>query len=121
MPRKRIFKTREEATEAMFKIVGREVKHYRSDWTEFDEPAILDPGRTEVGKAYIWFTRECGTYLFQADYYDSIRAVIECWGPENIHTRQLTFFEDRVEMIVIDPKTLLDECIKEIKKQTAMP
>lgn len=121
MGRKRLFKSREEAVEAMSKIVGREVKHYLTDWTEYDQPSILDPEKIKESKSYIWITRECGTYLFQSDFYDSLRAVIECWGPDNVHTRQLTVFPDKIELIVIDPKTLLDECIKEIKKQTAMP
>lgn len=58
------------------------VKHYFSDWTDYDVPVIekLEPDMTE----YIWILRECGTYFFPLDHYESTRSVLNCYGPENV-------------------------------------
>ena len=120
MVRKRTFKSREEAVKAMARIIKREVRHYLVDWSDYDEPAILNPEKTAVGETYIWITRESGTHLFLSTSYDFIRAVIECWGPSRVHVRQVSFFEDRIELEILNPEKMLSECIKELKKQADM-
>ena len=65
MPRKRVFKTREAAVEAMSKIVGREVKHYLTGLDRVRSTLLYwILKKVQEGKSYIWITRECG-YLFR--------------------------------------------------------
>lgn len=65
--------------EAMERAARRKVKHYFSDFTEYDVNTISG---AERGSAFVWLLRNSGTYLFPADYCDGIQAVLENWGTD---------------------------------------
>ncbi len=72
MSRIRCFESREKLLESMERIAKRTVKHYFSDFTDYDVKTVKE---AETGKSYIWLLRETGTYLLQADSLDMINAV----------------------------------------------
>ena len=47
MGKKTVYPGRLEAVEALEIKARKEIKHYFSDWTEYDKPALLDPDRRE--------------------------------------------------------------------------
>ena len=105
----RHFDTRSDMAAAMERIVSREVKHYKTDWTDYDRPAILDEQRTKTGESFIWITRECGTHLFPATSADSIRAVLECWE-NRCNVRFITMGPKCCEISKIDAARELQLC-----------
>lgn len=72
MSKIRCFENRESLLESMERIAKRTVKHYFSDFTEYDVKTVKE---AETGKSYVWLLRETGTYLLQADSLDMINAV----------------------------------------------
>lgn len=50
---------KKELLSKMENIVKRYVKHYKSDFYDYD----LDTLKSENEKKYIWIVRECGTFL----------------------------------------------------------
>ena len=72
MSKIRCFKNRESLLENMERIAKRTVKHYFSDFTEYDVKTVK---QAETGKSYIWLLRETGTYLLQTDSLNMINAV----------------------------------------------
>lgn len=111
MSRTRIFPNRDELAATMDRIVSREVKHYRTDWTDYDRPAILDEKKTPVATSYTWITRECGTYLFPSAAADAIRSVLECW-PGGCNVRLILIGPKACTMQKIDEATALSYCRK---------
>ena len=98
MPRTRVYTTREELVTSMGRIVAREVKHYQSDFTEYDRRWILDPQYVTEGSAWFWMTRESGTHMIRYNHedvsdrikaWDYVRAILECYGPDNVKVREI--------------------------------
>ncbi len=54
------YKSRLNLIRAMALIVGKTVKHYKTDFYDYDVPAIL---KAQPGEARIWILRETGTYF----------------------------------------------------------
>ena len=79
--------------EAMERAARRKVKHYFSDFTEYDVNTISG---AERGSAFVWLLRNSGTYLFPADYCDGIQAVLENWGTD----QQSAYDRDDVESYI---------------------
>lgn len=61
--KKRTYKSKMNLIRAMALIVGKTVKHYKTDFWNYDMPAIM---KAQPGEARIWILRETGTY-FQPD------------------------------------------------------
>jgi len=72
MSKIRCFKNREKLLESMERIAKKTVKHYFSDFTEYDVKTVRE---AETGKSYVWLLWETGTYMLQADDVDMINAV----------------------------------------------
>lgn len=72
MSKIRCFENREKLLESMERIAKRTVKHYFSDFTDYDVKTVRE---AETGKSYVWLLRETGTYLLQADSLGMINAV----------------------------------------------
>lgn len=62
---------------AMERTAKRKVKSFFTDFTDYDVNTITE---AEGGSAFIWLLRNSGTYLFAAESYDGIQAVLETWG-----------------------------------------
>lgn len=106
-----IYNTRAALLEAMERAARREVKHYFSDFTDYDVPNVAT---METGTSWIWITRECGTHLFKADSLDSIRAVLECWKPEGVTARNLVIGPAACTLQKIDAARLLENVKREL-------
>lgn len=66
MGKKTVYPGRLEAVEALEAKARKEIKHYFTDWTQYDRPALLDPERTPAG-TYYHETRPAGTWLIRPD------------------------------------------------------
>lgn len=60
MSKKRTYKSKMNLVRAMALIVGKTVKHYKTDFWNYDMPAIM---KAQPGEARIWILRETGTYF----------------------------------------------------------
>lgn len=60
MNKKRTYKSKMNLVRAMARIIGQTVKHYKTDFWNYDVPAIL---KMQPGEARIWILRETGTYF----------------------------------------------------------
>ena len=94
----RVYETREALVASMARIAKREVKHYQSDFYDYDRKWILDPEYVTEGSAWLWMTRESGTHFVRYNHddeadrakaWDYVRAVLECYGPENVKVRDV--------------------------------
>lgn len=106
------YNTRAALVSAMERAARREVKHYFSDFTDYDAPNV---GTMEAGTSWIWITRECGTHLFKADSFDSIRAVLECWSPAKVTARHLVIGPAACTLQKIDAAGLLEKVKRELR------
>lgn len=73
MSKIRCFENREKLLDSMERIAKKTVKHYFSDFTEYDVKTVKE---AETGKSYVWLLWETGTYMLQADSLDMINAVL---------------------------------------------
>lgn len=114
---KRVFPSRAALLSTMGNIVKREVKHYLTDFTEYDKPEIeaLDIPEKETA-LFVWITRECGTYLIPRDHYDSLKMILECYGPANVKTREIFFTHYTCTMENVDAAELLTMAKRELSK-----
>ncbi len=110
------YTTRAALVEAMERRARREVKHYFSDFTDYDVPNVES---METGTSWIWITRECGTHLFKADSADSIRAVLECWTPDKVTARHLVIGPAACTLQKIDAAALLARCKTQLAARAA--
>lgn len=67
------FENRQALVSHMEKIAKREVKHYFTDFTDYDVKDVLS---AEVNTSFIWMLRESGTYFMKADHFENIYAVL---------------------------------------------
>lgn len=58
--------TFEDVKKALESRVKRYVKHYKTDFFNYDLPA-LEKANTEEKAGFYWMVRECGTWLFNLD------------------------------------------------------
>lgn len=94
-------KNRKALASEMEKIAKKNVKHYFSDFTDYDRPKIENENDAFL---FIWIVRDCGTHLIKItnnpeelyNSYDYIRAIYDCWGTENLKTFQIQQFKDEV-------------------------
>ena len=84
--------TFEDVKKALENRVKRYVKHYKTDFFDYDLPA-LEKANTEEKAGFYWMVRECGTWLFNLDGENAaglIEAVRANYSPE-------TYKEYRIE------------------------
>ena len=67
------YKTRKELLDHMERIAKREVKHYYSDFSDYDVKYVQED---EPGTGRIWLLRETGTYFLREDDAEWIYAVL---------------------------------------------
>lgn len=101
------YETREALLASMERIARRTVKHYFSDYTEYDAPAVA---AMEAGTSWIWLVRECGTHLYRSYASDSIRAVLECWTPERVNVYHLVIGPTGCTLQKVDAARCLARC-----------
>lgn len=113
MGKKTVYAGRLEAVEALETKAKKEIKHYFSDWTDYDRPALLDPEKTPNGSKQYLLTRECGSYLLDPearpetafhilDYYMDSRT------PEIKKLREIRITAERVTVETVDPWKMLE-------------
>ena len=93
----RTYNTVNDLLKTMENITRREVKHWRTDFSEYDAPAIRAGeygGEPLAGREMLWITRECGTYFIPTESRDSLRAICDAYGRENITIRKICFAHD---------------------------
>ncbi len=105
------YNTRAALLDSMERIARREVKHYFTDWTEYDAPTVAG---MEPGTSWIWITRDCGTHLFKADNFSAIRAVLGCWKPAGVTARHLVIGPAACTLQKLDAVQLLEKCKREL-------
>jgi antirestriction protein ArdC len=59
--------TKDELITKMGNIVKRYIKHYKTDFTDFDVKKIDNIIKAKAYGEYLWSVRECGTWLIEAD------------------------------------------------------
>ena len=66
---KKHYKDYQELKSTLENIVKKQVKHYKSDWTDYDAPRLdqYNASREADVKKLIWIARDCGTWLLIAD------------------------------------------------------
>ena len=101
------YETRAALIDSMERIARRTVKHYFSDFTEYDAPAVA---AMETGTSWIWLVRECGTHLFRSDSCESIAAVLECWTPEHVSAYHLVIGPAACTLQKVDAAQCLARC-----------
>ena len=75
MAKIRVYETKEAMLDSMERIARQTVKHYFTDFTEYDIPAVLNSDKP----VYYWIVRECGTHYIPSTSIDHVRAVLETW------------------------------------------
>lgn len=113
------FESRAAMVEHMERIARRIVKHFFSDFTEYDVKTVQE---AEKNSSYIWILRNSGTYLLKADSYESVFSVLSCM--DNASAYVLTFgrLSDTVQKLDLDEletkyKRLAKEAKEEREKQ----
>lgn len=66
---KKHYKSFEELKSTLENIVNKQVKHYKTDWTDYDAPRLdqYNASKEADVKKLIWIARDCGTWLLVAD------------------------------------------------------
>ena len=67
------YKTRKELLDHMERIAKREVKHYYTDFSDYDVKNVQED---EPGTGRVWLLRETGTYFLREDDAEWIYAVL---------------------------------------------
>lgn len=62
------YTTKEALINRIDRIINGTVKHYRSDWTEYDRPKLIRwlASDKRDDKQLLLIARDCGTYLLRA-------------------------------------------------------
>lgn len=113
MGKKIIYAGRLEAVEALEIKARKEIKHYFSDWTDYDKPALLDPEKTPNGCTVYFLTRECGSYLLDPDArpetaFQILDYYLDSRTPEIRKLREIRISAERVTVETVDPWKMLD-------------
>lgn len=108
MSRKTKYPSRAAAAEALERAARREIKHYFTDWTEYDKPDLLNPEKTPDGSELYFLTRESGSYLLnpgeRAEIAEAILSYyIEQSAPEIRKLRRITIQADAVTVETVNP------------------
>ena len=91
------------------------VKHYFTDWTDYDVPIIRNLPADM--REYIWILRECGTYFFPLDHYESTRSVLNCYGPDKVKIYGLSIGPRGISFIQFkDPAEFLQNAENHIRE-----
>ena len=108
MGKKTVYPGRLEAVEALEIKARKEIKHYFSDWTEYDKPALLDPDKTPNGSKQYLLTRECGSYLLDPEArpetaFSILDYYLDSRTPEIRKLREIRIGAERVTVETLDP------------------
>lgn len=81
-----------EIINKMSRLVNRTVKHYKTDFTDYDIKTI-EKAESEKAASFLWILRECGTFLLSYDQEtgkindpDLLRAIRDTWPVRKEYT-----------------------------------
>lgn len=113
MGKKTVYPGRLEAVEALEAKARKEIKHYFTDWTQYDRPALLDPEQTPNGSKQYLLTRECGSYLLDPEArpetaFSILDYYLDSRTPEIRNLREIRISAERVTVETVDPWKMLE-------------
>ena len=107
MGKKTRYPSREAAADALERAARKEIKHYWSDWTDYDRPDLLNPETTPNGSELYLLTRESGSYLLNpGERPEPAAAILEYYMTQSNELKKLrrnTIQADAVTVETVDP------------------
>lgn len=101
------YKTIDELDARVERIIDKTVKHYYTDWKNYDRPKymVMKGSRDRDDKKLILIARECGTYLIRqcdVDNHDSWAETL--WKYYHEQERSSFYFIDLDNLTVVKEK-----------------
>ena len=111
------YKTIDELDARIEKIVKGTVKHYYTDWKNYDRPKYmkLKGSRDRNDKTMVLIARDCGTYLLTLDAIENstgAATIYEYYYTQDTRSTYYLINLDRLTLEKIDPATFRKELRK---------